>query len=80
MDQIVQVIGALMVLAGFLFAQLGWLGQRSYPYLVLNLVGSGLLAVLALVGSQWGFLLLEGAWATVSGWSLARRMLDRRDR
>lgn len=75
MDQLVQVTGAVMVLVGFVLAQLGWVHQRSYVYLVLNLVGSGLLAVLALLGDQWGFLLLEGAWCLVSGWSLGRRVL-----
>jgi len=44
----------------------------SRLYLALNLVGSAILAVLALVESQWGFLLLEGVWAIVSAWSLAR--------
>ena len=78
MDPVVQVVGALMVLAGFILAELGWLGLRSYPYLVLNLVGSGVLAVLALVGSHWGFLLLEGAWALVSGWGVARKVLGGR--
>lgn len=72
MDQLIQVTGAVMVLVGFVLAQLGWVHQRSLVYLVLNLVGSGLLAVLALLGGQWGFLLLEGAWSLVSGWSLGR--------
>jgi hypothetical protein len=38
----------------------------SRLYLALNLVGSAILAVLALVESQWGFLLLEGVWSIVS--------------
>lgn len=66
MDQALQVVGALMVLAGFALAQFRLLDQRSYPYLLLNLVGSAILAVLALDQRQWGFLLLEGVWAIVS--------------
>ena len=34
------------------------------------LVGSGILAVLAWIDRQWGFLLLEGVWAVVSLYSL----------
>ena len=56
----------------FTGAQFGWLGTRSRSYLVLNLVGSAILAVLAWIDDQWGFLLLEGVWAVVSGWSLLR--------
>jgi hypothetical protein len=44
----------------------------SYAYLVLNLVGSAVLAYLAVIEEQWGFLLLEGVWALVSAWSLGR--------
>jgi len=44
---------------------------NSQLYLALNLVGSVVLAVLAWVESQWGFLLLEGVWAVVSAWGLA---------
>jgi hypothetical protein len=69
-EQLVQVAGALCVLAAFAAAQLGLLSTRSRLYLVLNLVGSLVLALLALLDRQLGFLLLEGAWALVSAWSL----------
>jgi hypothetical protein len=69
MEQVVQVVGALLILAAFAAAQFGRLDQRSLSYLWLNLVGSAILAVLAYVESQWGFL-LETVWAAVSLWSL----------
>ena len=74
MDQVIQVIGALLILAGFAAAQLGWLRVDSRAYLILNLLGSLVLAYLAANQRQWGFLLLEGVWAMVSLWSLARVM------
>lgn len=74
MDQIVQIIGALLVLAGFVLAQVRILDQRSYLYLLLNLVGSALLTALAWDERQWGFLLLEAVWAFVSLLGLVTRL------
>ncbi len=72
MDQVIQVVGALLILTAFAAAQVGWMRLDSYAYLVLNLLGSLVLAVLAWHESQWGFLLLESVWALVSAWSLSR--------
>ena len=63
-----------MILAAFALAQFGLLGQRSYLFLALNLGGAVVLAVAAYVERQWGFLLLEAAWAAVSAWGLGRRV------
>jgi hypothetical protein len=71
--QVMQVVGALLILAAFVLAQLGRLHPSAVSYLWLNLVGSAILAVLAALGSNWGFLLLEGVWALVSAWSLWAR-------
>jgi hypothetical protein len=70
MGQVVQVLGALLILFAYAAAQFGALNQRSRVYLVLNLAGSAVLAVLAWREDQWGFLLLEGVWALVSLWGL----------
>jgi hypothetical protein len=73
LDQAAQVVGALLILVAFAAAQLNRLDQRSYPYLLLNLVGSAILAYLALQTQQWGFVLLETVWALVSLWGLISR-------
>jgi hypothetical protein len=72
MDQIVQILGSLLILTAFAAAQRGALRTDSRTYLTLNLVGSVVLSVLAAHERQWGFLLLEVCWAAVSAWSLAK--------
>jgi hypothetical protein len=68
--QVIQIIGALIILGAFAGSQLGELPTDSRLYLLLNVVGSVILAILAVVEGQIGFLLLEGVWAAVSAWSL----------
>ncbi len=74
MSQILQIVGAVLILTAFTLVQFRLLDPRSYTYLLLNLVGSAILAVLALQEHQWGFLLLEGVWALVSLWGVATRL------
>ena len=66
MEQGIQISGAILILIAYVAGQLGWLRPDAVSYLVLNLVGSVVLAADAWWGRQWGFLLLEGVWAIVS--------------
>jgi len=70
--QLIQVAGSLLILTGFAAAQAGRMSIDSSTYLVLNFVGSAILAVLAWIDQQWGFLLLEGVWAIVSLYGLVQ--------
>lgn len=62
-----------MILAAYGANQLGVIGPERRSYSLLNLVGSAVLATIALSEQQWGFLLLEGVWAIVSAVALFRR-------
>lgn len=66
MLDVVEILGALAILIAFAANQTGRLNPGSRRYLVLNLAGSTVLAVLAAHDRSWGFLLLEGVWALVS--------------
>jgi hypothetical protein len=67
---IVEIGGSLLILAAFAAAQLGRLDVRSVRYLILNIAGAAILAVIAATHASWGFLLLEGTWTIVSALSL----------
>jgi hypothetical protein len=73
MIQIVSIAGSLMILAAYAANQTGRWTAARLEYMVLNLVGSAILAVVAVVEEQWGFLLLESVWAIVSAYALLRR-------
>ncbi len=72
MIQIVSLVGALLILLPFAALQLNRLSSHSLPYQLLNLVGSSALTTVAIVNSQYGFILLEGVWAMVSLYGLMK--------
>jgi hypothetical protein len=72
MRQIVSVLGALLILLPFAASQLGRMSIASVSYQLLNLLGSGALAVVAVLERQYGFILLEVVWAAMSIVGLVR--------
>jgi hypothetical protein len=69
--------GAIVVLAAFVANQWFRLRTDTVIYLLLNAVGTAVLAVVAGINGDLGFLLLEGVWAVVSTVGLVRAILAR---
>ena len=74
MEQLIQIAGAILILIAFAANQRGTMSPHSRVYLTLNLVGSLVLAVLAFLDSDLGFLLLEAVWAVVSAAGLFKAL------
>lgn len=77
MYEATQIVGSLLILAAFVAAQLRRLDQSSYRYLIANAVGSAVLTFTAVLRLEWGFILLEGAWALMSIYSTVRKAAGR---
>jgi len=68
--QAISVIGALLILGAFAANLLQWMNTSNHWYSLLNFAGSAILLVVAILDQQFGFILLEGAWALVSLWGI----------
>lgn len=77
MELILQFAGALGILVPFALMQFRRTTAHSWTYLVLNFTGAAILTWLALVESQWGFVLLQGVWAVTALIGLVRRSIRR---
>jgi hypothetical protein len=73
-DLALQLLGAVLIVSAFALSQTGRMDATSYLYILLNLVGGAILAVLAFNQARWGFVLLEGTWTLISLISLVMKM------
>jgi uncharacterized membrane protein len=64
--QAISMVGALLILVAYAGLQTGRMDRRDLWYNILNLVGSALLAWVAIVDRRAGFIVLETAWALLS--------------
>jgi len=72
MIQVISLVGSILILTAYVAGQRGLLRPEQRSYVVLNFAGSIVLTIVAIEEEQWGFLLLEGVWALVSGYTLLR--------
>jgi hypothetical protein len=77
MSEVLQWVGAVLCLVAFGLSQRGIWTVSSYWYLGMNFVGGWGLSVAAALTHQWGFVLLEGVWGLVAGWSISSRLRGR---
>lgn len=70
MLQIISVLGALAILGAYVANQFRLIDPSNMSYSIMNFIGSAVLAVIAVIEVQWGFILLEAVWALVSLWGI----------
>ena len=72
MIQAISILGALAILIAYAANQFGWTDASNLRYQLANLLGSGILTVIAVIEVQFGFILLEGAWTLMSLWGIVQ--------
>lgn len=79
MEQAVQLLGAILILTAYIASQQNRMRLDSAEFLGLNTAGAAILAVVAAVNRDYGFLLLEGVWTVVSARGLRRVLKAKQD-
>jgi hypothetical protein len=77
MGQVVQIVGALLIVGADLAYTQGRLRLDSVQFLGLNMVGAAILTVIAFIDELYGFLLLEFVWTWVSARGFRRALRAR---
>lgn len=72
-NQLVSILGSLLILGAYFALQRGMLRAEQRRYSVINFIGAALLAYVAVMERQVGFILLEGTWALLSIPGMLRR-------
>lgn len=70
--QIMSIVGAFLCLIPFASVQLNLLSSKSLAYSVLNFTGSSILTTVAVIQSEYGFILMESVWAIVSLYGISQ--------
>lgn len=79
--QMLQLLGAMLILAAYVAHQFKWIDPDRYLYNVLNGCGSAILGYYAFwPRMQAGFIVLEVAWTSVSVYALWRTARYKADR
>ncbi|MGH9011883.1 MAG: CBU_0592 family membrane protein [Acidimicrobiia bacterium] len=77
MGQVVQIVGALLIVGAYLAYTRGRLRLDSVQFLGMNMVGAAVLTVIAFIDDLYGFLLLEAVWTWVSARGFRRALKAR---
>jgi len=64
--KVLSLCGAGVVLVAYAANQMGKMDSRRLPYLLLNLVGGGILTYFAVKAGDPGLMLMEGSWVAIS--------------
>lgn len=77
-EQGIEILGALLLLAAYALAQFFGLNRQGYPFLLLNVGGGLILSVLGSIHQQWGFVLVQVVWTLVACWGIVGRLREDR--
>lgn len=74
MEMALQFAGALGILVPFTLLQFRLTTPQAWLYLSGNFAGAAILTWLALIESQWGFVILQSVWALAALAGLTHRV------